>query len=29
MPARLDADGNSIPCETVYSTAAVGNFWYQ
>jgi hypothetical protein len=28
MPARMDADGNSIPCETVYSTAAVNNFWH-
>jgi hypothetical protein len=29
MPAGLDADGNSIPCEAVCPTAAVSNFWYQ
>jgi hypothetical protein len=28
-PARVDADGNNIPCETAYSTAVVNNFWYQ
>lgn len=26
-PARMDADGNSIPCETVYSSADVASFW--
>ncbi|MGW7681201.1 hypothetical protein ACWGID_10705 [Kribbella sp. NPDC054772] len=28
MPARMDADKNGIPCETVYSSAAVNAFWY-
>ncbi|MFF0339321.1 excalibur calcium-binding domain-containing protein [Kribbella sp. NPDC004875] len=28
MPARMDADKNGIPCETVYSKAAVNAFWY-
>jgi hypothetical protein len=26
-PRRLDADDNGIPCETVYSAAAVRNYW--
>jgi hypothetical protein len=25
----MDADGTSIPCETVYSTGAVKNFWHR
>jgi hypothetical protein len=29
MPLRMDADKNGIPCETVYSVAAVNNFWFQ
>jgi hypothetical protein len=28
MPQRMDADKNGIPCETVYSTAAVNAFWF-
>jgi hypothetical protein len=28
MPDRMDADKNGIPCETVYSSAAVNAFWY-
>ena len=28
MPARMDADNNGIPCETVYSALAVNAFWY-
>ncbi|TCC40644.1 hypothetical protein [Kribbella speibonae] len=28
MPDRMDADRNGIPCETVYSSAAVNAFWY-
>lgn len=28
-PVQMDADRNGIPCETVYSTAAVNAFWYQ
>jgi hypothetical protein len=27
MPLRMDADKNGIPCETVYSSAAVNAFW--
>ena len=27
FPARLDADNNGIPCETVYSAASVRNYW--
>jgi hypothetical protein len=27
MPLRMDADKNGIPCETVYSAAAVDAFW--
>jgi hypothetical protein len=26
---QMDADRNGIPCETVYSAAAVDNLWYQ
>ncbi|MFI5735439.1 hypothetical protein ACIA49_35345 [Kribbella sp. NPDC051587] len=31
MPAlaRMDADQNGIPCETVYSGAVVNDFWFQ
>jgi hypothetical protein len=28
-PARMDADKNGIPCETVYSVATVNAFWFQ
>jgi hypothetical protein len=28
MPDRMDADKNGVPCETVYSAAAVNSFWY-
>jgi hypothetical protein len=28
MPARMDADKNGVPCETVYSSANVNAFWY-
>ncbi len=28
MPQRMDADKNGIPCETVYSAAAVNAFWF-
>jgi hypothetical protein len=28
MPLRMDADKNGIPCETVYSAAAVNAFWF-
>lgn len=28
MPARMDADKNGIPCETVYSATAVNAFWF-
>ncbi|NIK55624.1 hypothetical protein [Kribbella shirazensis] len=28
MPDRMDADKNSVPCETVYSAATVSSFWY-
>ncbi|TCO24571.1 excalibur calcium-binding domain-containing protein [Kribbella steppae] len=28
LPARMDADNNGIPCETVYSTATVNAFWF-
>lgn len=28
-PVRMDANRDGIPCETVYSTAAVNAFWYQ
>ncbi len=27
MPSRMDADGNGIPCETVYPAAVVNAFW--
>jgi hypothetical protein len=27
MLVRTDADGNSIPCETVYSTVADNKVW--
>jgi hypothetical protein len=27
-PARMDADNNGIPCETVYPTAIVNAFWF-
>jgi hypothetical protein len=26
-PANMDADGDGIPCETVYSAQAVENYW--
>jgi hypothetical protein len=29
MPSRMDADGNGIPCETVYSAVVVNAFWHQ
>ncbi|TWD80452.1 hypothetical protein FB561_1528 [Kribbella amoyensis] len=29
MPGRMDADGNGIPCETVYPEAAIRAFWSQ
>jgi hypothetical protein len=29
MPVRADADGNSILCETVYSTVADNLVWSQ
>ncbi|MEV6284427.1 hypothetical protein [Kribbella sp. NPDC051770] len=29
MPARLDADGNGIPCEQVYPATVVQAFWRQ
>jgi hypothetical protein len=28
-PARMDADNNGIPCETVYAAAIVNAFWFQ
>jgi len=28
MPLRMDADKNGIPCETVYSAAAINAFWF-
>lgn len=28
QPARMDADSNGIPCETVYPAADVNRFWY-
>lgn len=27
FPDRMDADGNGIPCETIYSAAEVHSFW--
>jgi hypothetical protein len=27
LPDRMDADGNGIPCETVYPAAVVQAFW--
>lgn len=27
-PDRMDADRNGVPCETVYTRAAVAAFWY-
>jgi hypothetical protein len=27
QPDRMDADGNGVPCETVYPESAVGDFW--
>jgi hypothetical protein len=29
MPTRMDADGNGIPCETVYPAVVVNAFWRQ
>lgn len=29
MPNRMDADGNGIPCETVYPAVVVNAFWRQ
>jgi hypothetical protein len=29
MPSRLDADGNGLPCEQVYTAAVVQAFWRQ
>ena len=29
LPARMDADRNGIPCETVYSRASVNDFWHR
>jgi hypothetical protein len=29
MPTRMDADGNGIPCETVYPAVVVTAFWRQ
>ncbi|MGC4936991.1 hypothetical protein [Kribbella sp. DT2] len=29
MPSRMDADGNGIPCETVYPAVVVNAFWRQ
>ncbi len=28
VPARMDVDGNGIPCETVYPMSVVNAFWY-
>ncbi|MDQ6697900.1 MAG: hypothetical protein M3Z46_10650 [Actinomycetota bacterium] len=28
VPARMDIDGNGIPCETVYPVSVVNAFWY-
>ena len=28
VPARMDIDGNGIPCETVYPASIVNSFWY-
>ena len=28
VPARMDIDGNGIPCETVYPPSIVNSFWY-
>lgn len=28
QPARMDIDGNGIPCETVYPTSDVAAFWF-
>ncbi|MCU1451994.1 MAG: serine/threonine protein kinase [Acidimicrobiales bacterium] len=27
-PARMDADGNGIPCETVYPSAVISAYWF-
>ena len=27
LPSRMDADGNGIPCETVYPQSVVDAFW--
>ncbi|MDX6238352.1 MAG: hypothetical protein QOG10_3167 [Kribbellaceae bacterium] len=28
QPNQMDADRNGIPCETVYSAAAIYTFWH-
>jgi hypothetical protein len=29
LPARMDADKNGVPCETVYPPGVVYDFWYR